>query len=1034
MRFDALLILLIFLFNQPAYAQSYEESDFTRYTKLDGLSHNYITGIVHDSTGYIWVATYKGLNRFDGKSFINFFKHSENSPIPENIVLSIGLQNQNELIGTTVAGAFSYNNITGKHQYFIVPADSVIFFWANQAWHAVKDKRGNYVVSTKTGLYVFNPAGKIISRYDHYQTNDAGRTELWFGNSLTTLHNGNIFQENNLAGSLYQPINNKIDTLYAAKRKQLKQLVNFKIGEDRISFPGLNNELFVPVPETASLDVYNLLTDERTSYPVPAVVLSDFNWYSKLFYINDSLLAITSKVGGFYLLHYSALEKKLYCETKKQFASKYCTSIFTDHEKRLWVGTKDGLYKQNIRNSFFNVQDLSLQDNKVMNTGIQSVFLTNEKIFVGLGNEGGLLLFNKKTGAKERQLSFSRFGSGTNTINYIFLYHPDTLWLGTGRGIVWLNLANYSFGQLKIPGMPEWLYETKTRNYLEDSERNIWLSFGKLNSVLLFNRKQYRLYDLTQSPLLKITFCFSMAEDKNHNIWLAGDGICRWNRKLNKIDTLIPFPAAGKSRFNYMQILACDEQNNLWLTSFDNEILQLDCNSNHMYLRLPENNMIDGFSVTNTHIINNHIWMGMLNGISAFNIKDHSIKQFNYADGLPSAAVTSYRAGSFYHQSGNRFYFGAGKYLVSFIPDVTLTDKFLPRFSIEVTGNNKKLTETVSLPFSQNEVELRFNAINFTNPEENRFAYRFLDKKEAVWRELNDKNAVVLSKLSAGNHRIEVKLYSVNNRWPAQVRLINIQINPPFWRTYSFILAVILLLIAAAYAYYRYRILQINKKANLDKLLLQTEMKALHSQMNPHFIFNSLNSIREMILSNENNEASRYLSKFAHLMRTTLNQSEKTFVSLRSTIEYLERYIEMEKIRNNMFTCTISKDEALNTDELYLPPMLIQPFIENAIWHGRPGNHNSIHIQIDFKKENQLLVCTIDDDGIGIDQSLQDKENKVETHQSLGIANIKNRIRLLNEKYNLQSSVTIEDKSPLSGGAATGTRVTLNLPLKLPEL
>ena len=211
-------------------------------------------------------------------------------------------------------------------------------------------------------------------------------------------------------------------------------------------------------------------------------------------------------------------------------------------------------------------------------------------------------------------------------------------------------------------------------------------------------------------------------------------------------------------------------------------------------------------------------------------------------------------------------------------------------------------------------------------------------------------------------------------------------------------------------------------------------MKELHSQMYPHFIFNSLNSFREMILSNENNEASRYLSKFAHLMRITLNQSEKTFVSLRSTIEYLERYVEMEKIRNDMFTCTISSDEALNTDETYLPPMLIQPFIENAIWHGRPGNHNSINIMIDFRKENQVLVCTIDDDGVGIDQSLKDKENKVETHQSLGIINIKNRIRLLNEKYNLQSSVMLQDKSTLSGIAVSGTRVTLHLPLKIPEL
>src|SRR4029079_14538252 len=112
-----------------------------------------------------------GLNRFDGKSFSNFFKNSEKSPIPQNLLLSLKIQD-NELIGTTVAGAFSYNPGTGKKQQFIIPADSTIFFWVNQAWGALKDRSGNYILTTKTGLYVFDPSGKIICRYDHFKNDD----------------------------------------------------------------------------------------------------------------------------------------------------------------------------------------------------------------------------------------------------------------------------------------------------------------------------------------------------------------------------------------------------------------------------------------------------------------------------------------------------------------------------------------------------------------------------------------------------------------------------------------------------------------------------------------------------------------------------------------------------------------------------------------------------------------------------------------------------------------------------------------------
>ena len=194
-----------------------------------------------------------------------------------------------------------------------------------------------------------------------------------------------------------------------------------------------------------------------------------------------------------------------------------------------------------------------------------------------------------------------------------------------------------------------------------------------------------------------------------------------------------------------------------------------------------------------------------------------------------------------------------------------------------------------------------------------------------------------------------------------------------------------------------------------------------------------------MILSNENKEASHFIAKFAHLIRVTLEQSTQSFISLRNTIDYLQRYVEMEKIRNNNFTFEITTDEKLDLDETILPPMLIQPFVENAIWHGVPGKEKNISIRIDFKKSVASgrhiaqLACIIEDNGIGINQSLRNKKNNEDLHHSVGIENINNRIRLLNEKYNLQSSVTIEDKSDLHSYTGTGTVVTIRTPLEIKE-
>lgn len=1024
-----LFITIILLSNSAIlFSQTIDEKDFTRYTKLDGLSHNSVTGIVQDSSGYIWISTKKGLNRFDGRSFSNYFKKSENLKLPENDILSLNRQ-QDEIIGSTSVGAFSYNTLTKKIRSFTVPADSTIFFWSNQVWQMLKDNSGNYVLSTKTGLYIFSPDGKMLSGYDHFAPKDAGRKELWFGNWLAQLSNGRIFQENNLAGSFYNHKTKNIEAHSFGSHVNLRKLLNSKIDEDRISFYGGNDQLITPNERKNALEVYNLVNGQYASYPVPKHVIHDLDWYSRMFFINDTVAALTSKVGGFYLLRFSETKRNWLCDGRKFFLGKYCTSVFVDKDDRIWIGTNDGLYKQNIRNSFFADEDLSQQLPAIVNTGIQSIFISKDKMYIGLRNEGGLLVLNSKTKKIEQVITLARHGTGSNSLNFIFQFNKDTLWLGTARGILWFNQKNLTNGPLNIPGQPGWMYSTKTRSYLKDSEDDLWLSFGLLNSLLLYKRSEHRFYDLSNSPLLKITFCFSMEEDKNRNVWIAGDGLCRWNRKKNTIDTLIPYPTVIKTVTNYMRLLDCDSENNLWLASYDNEIIQYNCTENKMYLRVAENSMIDGHSVTSSDIINDHIWLGMANGISAFNTKDYSIKQFNYSDGLPSAVVTSPRNGSFYDENRNRFYFGAGQYLISFVPDARVSEKIIPFFSAEVMRENQAQNNRIKLPYSKNNVELTLNAINFTDPEENRFAYRFLDEKTENWHELNTKNVVVLSKLSPGSHRIETKLYSVNNRWPAQTQIIHIQIKPPLWRSPYFLFAAVAALVWLIAFMYRKRVKQINRQANIDKQLTQTEMKALHAQMNPHFIFNSLNSIKAMILSGNNAEASRYLSKFAHLMRLTLTQSDHAFITLKSTIEYLERYIEMEHIRNEVFTYSILVDSSIDADKICLHPMLIQPFIENAIWHGTDEIHKNLHIAIEFRPEGHLLVCTVDDNGIGVERSLQQKSASLSNHNSLGIKNIKNRIALLNEKYGLESSLTIVDKS-LTGENKNGTLVILKLSVK----
>jgi ligand-binding sensor domain-containing protein len=204
-----------------------------------------------------------------------------------------------------------------------------------------------------------------------------------------------------------------------------------------------------------------------------------------------------------------------------------------------------------------------------------------------------------------------------------------------------MDKSNLHYGRLKFPPQLEWMQKMNSRCFFEDSKKNIWISFMTLNSLVRYNRatRTFSEISVNANPLLKLTYIFSIAEDLQGNIWLAGDGLCRWNVKKQIIDTLIPYPKVSKLLINYMFILDRDSRNNLWLSSFDNEIFQYNCSTNTMYLRQEENNIVDGNTVTSSPIINDNIWMGTDNGISAFNIKDYSVKQFTYADGLPSVAI-----------------------------------------------------------------------------------------------------------------------------------------------------------------------------------------------------------------------------------------------------------------------------------------------------------------------------------------------------------------------------------------------------------
>jgi tetratricopeptide (TPR) repeat protein len=225
---------------------------------------------------------------------------------------------------------------------------------------------------------------------------------------------------------------------------------------------------------------------------------------------------------------------------------------------------------------------------------------------------------------------------------------------------------------------------------------------------------------------------------------------------------------------------------------------------------------------------------------------------------------------------------------------------------------------------------------------------------------------------------------------------------------------------------YRNKIKQATLNVELERKMSDAILSSLLAQMNPHFIFNCLGSIKQMILENEQENANNYLNKFAKMIRLSLEYSRRPYVTVREKLEYLDNYLQMELLRfDHSFSYRIEVDENICTDEVGVPPMMIQPLVENAIWHGLMNRSGDRQLFIRYKLHDGRLICEIEDNGIGVIQSnLRPKHG----HQSFGIENIRHRLTLLNEKYHLDCCLQIKDKSEFDR-SESGTLAILTLPI-----
>ena len=358
--------------------------------------------------------------------------------------------------------------------------------------------------------------------------------------------------------------------------------------------------------------------------------------------------------------------------------------------------------------------------------------------------------------------------------------------------------------------------------------------------------------------------------------------------------------------------------------------------------------------------------------------------------------------------------------------------------------------DELSLKYDQNTIRIDAGIIDYYSTKKGKIRYKLgQDAKEGEWQYPPDR-IIKYESLSPGSYRLVVQSSNINNEFNSPEKILLINISPAFWNTWWFRTMAIAGVLGILYSVVRYRTqrkfrLQLEQSERENQLALERsekdrqfaemrqqktemEMQALRAQMNPHFIFNSLNSINRFILQNNRTQASEYLIKFSKLVRMILQNSQASFISLESELESLNLYLDLEAVRfEHRFSYKISYPKDMEIEVLKVPPLLIQPFTENAIWHGLMHKEDNGQLDIDVSEKDDHLYIRITDNGIGRKKAAEISSKSATKHKSMGLRITKDRIAMLEKTNGSESPVKIIDLENEDGSAA-GTEVIIKMP------
>ena len=1036
MRYAVWYIILFFSIEKN-YGQNFPNIQFTHLAEKEGLSNNQVNCIAQDNNGFIWIGTNDGLNRFDGYRVRTFHQIPgvQNSLI-FNGVYNIVCDHKNGLWICTSEGISYYKEQTGRFYNFRHnPSDTSSI--ENDEYANVYLSGDNAALITNTSnLYRFDsllrykkiqPAVKlmldrkqIVSYANLIQ--DRQKQPWGIASNAIFLLDEHTMQEK----KRFQISSGTIRTIYQDSRLQ------YWVG----SFGG-GLQLFKPV--------------QGTFQQVPlanksGVVYSITEWKDKQGY--SWIVAATD--GGLILVDPVTLKSKAYLYhpgfmEPYSLSGNNISSVFVDAQNILWIGTDNGVSYVRPSLQQFELWDINTSSDLNQPADADYIYSCDENkygIWFSTWLKKGIFLFNE---TRELPLQFSLRKKGDSKLPnldslkpyYVLCQGDSIVWFTTENSLVKLNLMVSALNLYNALGGD---FSVGLRTIIPKNDHEWWIRTRNngANGLYIFDpveKKFIRHYECDpdkkgSAPMFIMNIFLS--NKKELFLGSRNQGLYRYDSITDGFVHLFQF--TGKqlhSHSNNFEYITEDKKGLLWIGTFKG-LFAFDPATAKIVYDYSEDPFIGGVEISALAFDEQqNLWMNSDRGIFCLTTSG-IIKHFSSADGLPN----NFDVGVLQANKDGYMYSGFRNYFVRFRPDelvkpqspftevhfseASVMDK--PYFFQYNSSGEKEMV----IPAGYNRFALDFSIMNYDNNNENHYYYR-LDGAMNSWQQ-NENGHLVFYNISPGNYTLHVKGTVKQPPSPSEEDIVHITVKAFWWQTAAFWIACGAIIILLSIFLIRRNIANIRKRAAFKQRLTEMEMTALRAQMNPHFIFNSLNSIENFIMQNKERQASDYLNKFARLIRIILENSFHDLITVSQDLEALQLYVDLEQFRfHNKFSYQVCIDKELTEDNYRIPPLLIQPFVENAIVHGLANSdQQNLRLAIAVQLEGDYIKYTIEDNGVGRKKAALYRLQNKSKYKSVGLHITRERINIFNSRHSSSDDVMITDLYDEHGNAA-GTHCDIKI-------